>query len=168
MNIKIPANKKRVPTVFFIGLIACFIFWFAIKGGNGDIPWYYYLPAYVALFTYAFFFTALSLFDYLKTLLDKNAMLIISDTELYDNLSIFSCGKISWKDISTIEILKIYGADFLIVKLLDNEKYLGDKNFIQRLILKKYIKKWGSPVVISGRRIDYDLNKLKEIILEHK
>lgn len=95
-------------------------------------------------------------------------MLQISDKGLNDNLSIFSCGEISWSDISGVEILKAIKADFLVVELFDTEKFLSDKNFVQRYVLKKYIKKWGSPIIISEKRVDYNLNELKHIILTQK
>ena len=95
-------------------------------------------------------------------------MLKISEAGLNDNLSIFSCGEISWNDISGVELLKAFKADFLVVKLFDTNKILADKNFVQRYVLKKYIKKWGSPIIISEKRVDYNLNELKQIILIQK
>jgi hypothetical protein len=166
MNIKIPAGKNRIPVPLFIGLAVSFILFFAIKRNEG-VPWYYYLPAYIMLFIYAVLFTILSFLDFLKPLVDKNAGLIISDAELYDNISIYSGGKIPWSDISNVEIITLKNYQFLIITLPDNEKYLARKNYIIRYILKSYIKKWGSPVVISNKRINYDLQELKKIILTH-
>ncbi len=113
-------------------------------------------------------YAIISLADFIKTKFDKNALLTISDTGLNDNLSIFSCGKISWDDILTAEIVKAFKADFLVVKVLNSNKYLADKNFAQRFVLKKFIKKWGSPIIISEKRVVYNLNELKQIILEGK
>jgi hypothetical protein len=168
MDIIVTTNKKRIPIAFLIGLLASIIFYMAISNNHDDVPWYYYLPAYIVLFIYAFIFTLITLFEYVRTMLDKNAILKISNEELYDNLGIFSCGKISWSDLTNVEIVEAYKANFLVVKLSHNSKYMHDKNFIQRYVLNKWIKKWGSPIVISEKRINYNLYKLKDIILEHK
>ena len=59
-------------------------------------------------------------------------------------------------------------SDFLVIKLSDNNKYWANKNFIQRFVLNKWIKKWGSPIIISEKRVDYNLKELKKIILTNK
>ena len=105
--------------------------------------------------------------DYIKTLFDKRANLVISATGINDNLTIFSCGQIIWSDMTKIDMTKVFKANFLIIKLRDNSKYLQDKNVLQRFFLTRYIKKWGTPVVISEKRINYDLKDLKDLISKH-
>ncbi len=168
MNLEIKPNKRRIPVGFIIGLIGCLILYFVILKKEEGLPWYYYIPVYIILFIYCFIFATISLIDYFKTLFDKHAVLIISDSDVYDNLSIFSVGKILRNDILDIEIKKEFNFDFLIIKLSDTNKYLANKNFIKRYILNRYIKRWKSPVVISNNRIDYDLQQLKKIILTPK
>ena len=70
--------------------------------------------------------------------------------------------------MSGVEIKRTIFADFLIIKLEDPSKYLKGKNIIQQFVLKRYIKKFNSPVIISDQRVRYDLYDLKKIILEHK
>jgi hypothetical protein len=167
MKIEIPVNRKRVPFAIIIGLLAILILSTAIVRDPHNSDSYYLLPAFIALLIYVFFLTILSFLDYIKTLFDKNARLTISDTEFQDDLSIFSIGKIPWSDISNVELVKALKVDILIVKLLDNEKYLAGKNIFQRHILKKYVKKWGTLLVIPQTRVEFDLKELKEIISGH-
>ncbi len=108
--------------------------------------------------------TIISLADYIKTLFDKNASLSISERGIDDNLSLFSCGEIPWNEILGAEIIKVFKTDMLIVHILDKEKYIARQKPIARLVLKRFLRKWGSPVVISAKRIDYDLQELKEVI----
>jgi hypothetical protein len=115
-----------------------------------------------------FFYTIVSLADFIKTKFDKEASFEISENGLFDNLSIFSCGKINWHDIESFELTKNLYADFLIIKVYDNNKFLAGKNIIHRYVLKKYIKKWGSPIVISDKRVDYKLEDIKQDILTNK
>ena len=59
-------------------------------------------------------------------------------------------------------------SDFLVIKLSDNNKYWANKNFIQRFVLNKWIKKWRSPIIISEKRVDYNVKELKKNILTNK
>jgi len=113
-------------------------------------------------------YTVISFAEFIKTKFDKKAMLQITDSGLFDNLSIFSCDKIIWSDIVSVEIIKAFKADFLVIKLTDNNKYLKGKNLVQRFVLKKWIKKWWTPIIISEKRVDYNLTDLRQIILKHK
>jgi hypothetical protein len=98
----------------------------------------------------------------MKTLFDKNAKLILSETGLDDNLSILSCGLIPWNSISVVSVLKMKRFDsyFIVVKLFENDKYLKNRNFLIRYILKKYIKICGGMVVISDSTLS-SLRKLR-------
>lgn len=163
MNIIIRANRKRFPIVFVISLML------AIGGGinitrglrhsDEGIYWWTYL-----ILLAPSFFCIISLLEFIKTRFDKNAVFKISDKGLEDNLSIFSCGNIPWADIKNVQLRKAFGANFLIVGLLDNKKYISGKNFVIKHILGSWVKKWGSPVVISEQRVNYNLQKLEEII----
>jgi hypothetical protein len=114
------------------------------------------------------FYCIISFLEFIKTRFNKRAALTISETGVNDNLSIFSCGEIPWRDISNVEIKRVMNADFLVIQLFNNDKYLRGKNIIIRNTLSKWIKKWGSPIIISEKRVDYNLTKLKEIILKEK
>ena len=171
MNISVPINRKRFPVVFIISLLATILFTLNLINSktenmymNGLFNWIFNSIILLVPLSYTIIFLA----DFIKTKFDKNAMLEISDSGLTDNLSIFSCGKISWNDILTAEVIRTFKADVLVVKLLDINKYLAGKNFIKQFVLKWYVKKWGGPVIISDKRVDYNLNDLKEIILTHK
>lgn len=120
------------------------------------------------IFLVPLFYTIVSFTDFMKTKFDKEASFEITENGLYDNLSVFSCGKIKWDDIKSVELTKYLNAGFLIIKVSDNNKFLLDKNIIQRYVLKKYIKKWGSPIVISEKRVDYKLSDIKQAILTNK
>jgi hypothetical protein len=171
MNIIIPIKRNRFPIVFVISLLLTILLTFNLIYTktediymDGLFNWILNSVILIA----ALFYIIISLAEFIKTKFDKNAMLKITDIGLDDNLSIFSCDKILWTDIVSAEITKIFKADFLVIKLSDSKKYLADKNFIQRIVLKKWIKKWGSPIIISEKRVDYNLTDLKQIILTHK
>lgn len=171
MNITVPVNRKRIPFVFVIALlITIFLVFNLIYTKTDDMymdglfNWIFNSLILITPLT----FTIISLADYIKTKFDKKALLVISDEGLHDNLSIFSCGNISWYNISNVQIFEAMKTKFLLIKSLNPEKYLTSKSIIVRFILKKYIKKWGTPIVISQSRIDFNLEELKEIILTYQ
>ena len=171
MDIRIPINRTRFPVILMVSISLTIILTVNLiysKTENMAMHGFFNWIFNSIVLIVPLFYTIISLTEYIKTRFDKSAMLKISDTGLNDNLSIFSCGEISWSEISGVEILEAFKADFLVVKVFDPGKFLIDKNFVQRYILKKYIKKWGSPVVISEKRVNYNLKELKQIILNQK
>jgi len=110
------------------------------------------------------FYVVITFADFMKTKFDKNAGFEITETGIFDNLSIFSCGEIRWMDISTVEMVKMLEVNVLVIKVRNPHQFLTGKNAITRYILKRYIKKWGSPIVVSEKRVNYNLNELKATI----
>jgi hypothetical protein len=153
MNIEIPVKRTRIPFALISGILLAVVFILLIVNDDHSVPFLYYMPMYYVLAGYGILLTAISLMDYLKTLFDKNAKLILSEKAFDDNLGILSFGSIPWQDITAI-------------KLMDNDKYLASRNFLIRWILKKYLKLYGGIVLISDRRIDYDINQLKREIVD--
>lgn len=106
--------------------------------------------------------TVIAFLEYLKTRFDNSAVFTISDNGINDNLSIFSVGNISWTDITDIKIITALRTNFLVIGVANPQSYIDRKSKLKQRTLKSFLKKFGSPVVISQKRVDYDLNKLKE------
>jgi len=168
MNIEIPARRTRIPFALISGILLAAIFIFLIIHDDHSVPFLYYMPMYYILSGYGILLAGISLIDYLKTLFDKNAKLILSEKAFDDNLGILSFGSIPWEDITGVGILKLkrFNYHFIVLKLLDTDKYLASRNFLIRYILKKYLKLYGGIVLISDHRIDFDINQLKREIIE--
>jgi hypothetical protein len=168
MNITIPINRKRFPHVLVIGsLFIVYLIYVAYnKAKETPVGEYFRWAVYVPIMIVLLYFVVLAFIEYFKTLFDRNASMKITDISIIDNLSIFSCGKILWDEITDVQVIKTPFAEFLIIKVQDPFKYLKDKNPISRRVLKSYIKKFGSPIVISDQRVNYSLHQLKELILE--
>ena len=95
---------------------------------------------------------------------DKSAVLTISENGINDNLSIFSVGNIAWTDITDIKITTAIQTNFLVIGVTDPQSFIDRKSKLKQRPLKSFLKKFGSPIVISQKRIDYDLTDLKEIL----
>jgi hypothetical protein len=167
-KIVIPVRRSRIPIPFFIGISASAFFLFLFITDDRSLPFFYLRAFYLVLLGYAGTITTISLLDYLKTVFDKNASLVLSDKTLEDHLSIFSCGSVPWEDVSGVAIKKTkrFNLYFLVVTLTDDDKYLKNKNPVLRFFLKKYIRIYGGIMVISDKRIRYDIQKLRDDIFE--
>jgi hypothetical protein len=169
----IPVNKKRFPIVFLAGLTASVLLILLIidtikhfndRGYNNSIN----LGAFIGIFIWVLTFTIFSFLEYVKTKFDKDAVLTITDNGINDNLSIFSVGNISWSEITDIKIIAALKTNFLVIGVTDPQSFINRKSKLKQRSLKSFLKKFGSPVVISQKRIDYDLADLKEILLRAK
>jgi hypothetical protein len=170
MNIEIPAKRSRIPIAIFIGILVFTISFFLYLADDGTLPFFYYRAFFVVLMFYGSMLAAVGLLDYIKTLFDKNARLVLSKETFDDNLSILSFGPVAWEELSGVTVKKIkwFSLHFLVVSLSDNEKYLKNKNPVIRYILKRYIGMYGGMIVISQRRIAYDIQKLMQDILDRR
>jgi hypothetical protein len=169
----IPANKKRIPIVLLCGLIVSVLLivlivdtvkHFKDEGYNNSI----YLGSLIGLSIYVMPLTIFSFLDYIKPMFDKNAVLTISEKGIKDNLSIFSVGDISWTDITDINITSALKTDFLVIGVTNPQLFIDRKSKLKQRPLKSFQKKFGSPIVISQKRVDYKLTDLKDILINTK
>jgi hypothetical protein len=169
MNLVIPANKKRIPVALIIGLIICVLFFKFFKNEVGfDFNRPLYFVQVISLMVIVAAFTFIALVEYIKTLFDKKASLTISENGITDNLSIFSCGEISWAEVIDIKIEKWLKKDALIIMLANPVDIFEKQNKLKRRALKSNLKKFGSPMVILETRINYNLQALKNKMLQLK
>jgi hypothetical protein len=165
----IPANRNRFPILLILGLISSAILIIvlinAIKHFNEDgYNSAIFVGAYSGLLYWAIRLMCISFIEYYKTTFDKNAVLTISENGIDDNLSIFSVGKVGWPEITNVTITNLYKTDFLIIKVADPESLIERRTGYKQRILKGYIKRFGSPIVISQKRVNFKLADLKDIL----
>jgi hypothetical protein len=169
----IPANKKRLPIAVFIGFtISVLLMLIIIKTAKHFNDQAYnntiYIITCIGLLFWVLRFTALAFLYYTKATFDKHAEFKITNDGIIDNLSIFSVGNVSWTEITDIKIVTLLKTDFLIICVADPQSFIDKKNFLKHKTLKSFLKKFGSPIVISQKRIDYNLNDLKNILINKK
>ena len=169
----IPTNKKRFPIAFLIGLtVSSLLILLIINTINhfNDKDYYsgIYLVSYIILSIWILALTIFAFLDYLKTMFDKTAVLTINENGINDNLSIFSVGNISWTDITGIKIITALRTNFLVIEVTDPQSFIDRKIKLKQRTLKSFSKRFGSPIVISQKRIEYDLVELKEILIRTK
>lgn len=168
MEIVIPVNKKRFPVHLFISslvaVVICVYFYYA---GSFTLNPYSPISGLVVLLILDIRYIILLARAYLKLQFDRKANFTISDSGIVDNMTILGLGKIPWEDIDDIALDRYRGTDILLVGIIDPDKYLSGMRPIYRSVLRGYIRKWNTPLVISERRVDYDLESLRDLLLIH-
>jgi hypothetical protein len=170
MNTIIPVNRKRIPVMLLLIIIFLLILLLAlmnvIESDEPDKQFKIYL--YIGLIMSTIYYLSISFLDYIKTLFDSKATLKMSTNGIDDNLSIFSCGNVAWKEIMGVEIVNYLKTDFLVIKVQDPDIFIQRQSKWKQRNLQSYLKKFGSPIVISQKRIKIDVVELQNIIMMNK
>ncbi len=167
--VEVAPNKKRVPVVPIIGImISIFLFYglLTLKRSDNEnkIFWYYLL---IGFFISALYYTIITAFDYLRAMLSSKARLVITDRGIEDNLSIFSCGYISWAEVTGVQLIEILTSKFLVININNADLLMQQQSKWKQKTLRSYLKQFGSPVVIAQKKVGLKLEELKDIIREN-
>jgi hypothetical protein len=104
---------------------------------------------------------------YRKIQFDKNANFTITERGVIDNMSILALGEIPWEEIDDIALDRYRNRNLLLIGITDPDKYLIRMRPIYKSILRGYLKKWNTPLVITDASVDFDLESLRDLLLEH-
>lgn len=165
MNIIIPVNRKRFPIVLVVSLIGTIVVAILIRYlvDHNYLPYGWMNWLFVGGPLYYFL---VSLAEYVKTLFDKNAGLRITDEGIDDNLSIFSCGKVPWSEIEGIAVHRAMKTRFLAIRVKDAAGLVARQAAWKKHVLNKFIRRWGSPIIVSEKRVTTDLEQLLHTLVE--
>lgn len=166
---QISANKKRVPILVIIGLSLAVLLSMAILNikDSDDPDAHQRLYLCIGLMISCIYYTSLSFADYWRTLFSDRATLLIEPEAMVDDLSIFSCGKISWDEIRTVEVKQALKTNFLIIHVHNPDLIIARQGKWKQRTLRGFQKKFGSPVVISQKRIEDKVEAIKYVMADH-
>ena len=114
------------------------------------------------MFVLAYFIVAF--IDYLKPYTDRTAGITINETGIDDKISIFSTRYIPWNNVLGAKIIRTAVINLVVIFLRADREILLAQPYWKRYFLQKWKKKWGSPIVISEKRISYDILSLTKTI----
>jgi hypothetical protein len=169
----IQAKKGKFPLIGLIGfplfgLLLLPIFDIARNYSDTVYVGVMYMIPFVVSAYWVLVLSLAGLVDFTRAWVNKQATLTITDSGIDDKLSIYSAGNVLWTEITGIKIVTGVRNDFLIIEVTNPEKFISKKFSPLRLPVKSIFKKYGSPVFISQKKVDCDLNELKELLLEGK
>ena len=110
------------------------------------------------------FFGATGIYG-IKKLFDKKVGLTIDSSGITDNSNASSIGLIEWNDISEIRTKKVMSTKFLLIEIVNPEKYIGKaKNGLQTKLMKANMNMYETPLSITSNTLKYDFGELEKII----
>jgi hypothetical protein len=168
MEIIIPVNKKRFPVQLFICMLVaavlCVYFYYT---GSFTLNPYSPITILVVLLIIVIRYIIVLAKEFLKLQFDRKANFTITEFGIIDNITFVSLGKIPWDDIDDIALDRYRGMDILLIGIRDPDKYSSGMRPVSKAVFNRYIKKWNTPLVISEKRVDYDLESLRDLLLIH-
>ena len=168
MNFEVSTNKKRLPLTPIIGICFCILMYFtigSISDTDSEKMGKYYL--FISLLLVVSYFTIIAAWDYLRSVFDSKAKLTICDEGLIDTLSVVSCGKVGWNEITGVEVKNAFNKSFLVINVKDPFKIINAHTKWRQRPLKGLLKRFGSPVVISQNRVGSSIEEIKSQIEKH-
>ena len=167
-RIEIPLSKKKILLLLFatIAFVACGI-WIATNP-EMFIPNIFRItnPEIIRIGGIAgiLFFGAGGIYG-IKKLFDKKFGLIIDANGITDNSNASSIGLIEWNDISEIRTKQVMSTKFLLIDIVNPEKYIAKaKNGIQAKLMKANMNIYETPLSITSNTLKYDFGKLEKLI----
>src|SRR5262245_14098871 len=117
------------------------------------------------------FFGLCGLYGFVK-LFDGRPGLIIDAEGIVDHSSAVAAGRIPWEEVTGIRVSEIAGQRFLVIEVVDPQKYVARGGFFKRMVNAANAKMTGSPINISANslRLKFDdlLRVLTEALERHK
>ena len=100
-----------------------------------------------------------------KKLFDKKLGLILDRNGITDNSNASSIGLIEWNDISAIKTRQVMSTQFLLIYVINPEKYIGKGNSKLKIRLMRYnMKMYGTPISITANTLKYSFVKLEQLV----
>jgi hypothetical protein len=159
MNLSIPVNRRRIPgaLLFYVGVSVLWALLMLTQNFGRQYTVLFGISMAMLLLR-----VSLLLADYIKTLFDGRARLIITPEGMDDQRSIFSCGMIPWSDVRGVELYQMRRTKILVVRMADAEALMKAQPFWKRVFLREMSKKFGTPVLVSQSSVNYDLGVLHD------
>jgi hypothetical protein len=173
-TIEIPLSKKKIILLLLasIGLISGGI-WMVINPENAGrffnpiTKRFFYLNSeliQIIGIVGILFFGAAAIYGLTK-IFDKKIGLILDSNGITDNSNASSIGLIEWNDILGIRTKQVMSTKFLLIDVVNPEKYLGKaKNGIQSRLMKANMNMYETPLSITSNTLNYDFGELEKLI----
>ncbi|MDR1284883.1 MAG: hypothetical protein LBJ88_01635 [Campylobacteraceae bacterium] len=117
----------------------------------------------ISSFISLLFFAAIIYFC-VKTVLSKRAGLIINESGITDKSSLLSFGFISKKSIKEVRVEELDGEYYLMIELLDRDKYLNSENDYIARLLRENIANYDCEVAIPLSNLKCSFQEVKEVV----
>lgn len=98
----------------------------------------------------------------IRKLSDDKAGLILDAAGIVDNSNATSIGFIAWEDVTAIRRHQVMSTKFLLVDVVDSEKYIKKaKDGFMTKMLRLNTKQYGTPISISSNSLQCSFDELE-------
>jgi len=167
-RIEIPLSKKKIASLLLVSIaFVAGAIWIAVNPEE-FIPNIFKItnPEIIRIIGIVgvLFFGAAGMYG-IKTFFDKKIGLIIDSNGITDNSNASSIGLIKWDDISEIKTKQVMSTKFLLIDIVNPEKYIGKaKNGIQAKLMRANMNMYETPLSITSNTLKYDFRELEKLI----
>jgi hypothetical protein len=107
--------------------------------------------------------------SYCYAVFSKRSRMVVDSEGIDDRLTLYSMGNIPWRDVRSIEVKSFMGMQVLLIHIEDADARISEKAWWQRYSLNKANKRFGTPMLLSERMVDYNIGELaKELSERHE
>ena len=102
-----------------------------------------------------------------RKMFDTRPGLVFSKEGLLDNASSVAAGLVPWAEITGAEVLKIQSTRFLVVQVVNPQKYLDRGGPLRRALNRANFSQYGSPVQIPSTALKINFDELLKLFSEY-
>jgi hypothetical protein len=99
-------------------------------------------------------------------LFDPRPALIIDAEGIIDNSSAVSVGRVRWDEITGVGTCQDKGQRFLVIGVIDPEKYVKRTSWLLRPLVSLNVGLTGSPITIPSTALALDFNDVKRVLVQ--
>ena len=165
------SKKKLVKSLFFSLILTAtsgfliFISINALANGNGSVAkWFlaYTVGTTVVLFS------GMAGLHIISKFFDSKPGLIISETEIIDNSSAISLGRVPWSDIVDVTVSSMFGQKFISLNLRNPNEYIAKQNGLKKFLLIMNHRTFGTPMFFSDLDLNITFDELLQVLADYR
>lgn len=99
----------------------------------------------------------------LRKLFDTKPGLVFSPEGLLDNASAAAAGLVPWNEIIGADVLKVQSTRFLVVRVVNPQRYVEQGGKLKRMLNQANFKQFGSPIQISATALKINFDELVDL-----
>ena len=95
---------------------------------------------------------------------DKKPGLIVNANGITDNSNFASVGLIEWSEIIGIRTQQIMSTKFILIDVLNPEKFIQKSSKYKASLMKANLKMYGTPLSITSNSLTYNFEKMESLL----
>lgn len=164
-EIKIPLSKTKLIFAFIGSVIFIVLGREFILKPEKYVSFIIRSAELIAVVGYAsVIFSGLCLIYIFYKAFDKKPGLIVNGNGITDNSNFTSVGLIEWSEIIGIRTQQFMSNRFLLIDVLNPEKFIQNSSKFKASLMKENLKMYGTPISITSNSLRYNFDELERLL----